>query len=65
VLFRSGDDQAAAFAGSARGDLRGVARAGGFGKIGVDATSGKNMARCIERAFAAVAASPSIGIVNQ
>ena len=61
----AGDDEAAAFVGSARGDLSGVARASGFREIGVDPASGKNMASRIERATAALAPAPGVGIVNQ
>ena len=65
AVAAAGDDEAAAFVGGALGDFRGVARAGGFGEIGVDPASGKNMASRIERATAALAAATSVGIVNQ
>ncbi len=65
AVATASNDEAAAFVGGALGDLSGVARAGGFGEIGVDAAGGKNMASGIKGAFAAVAAAPSVGIVNQ
>src|SRR6266403_1722561 len=65
AVATASNDEAAAFVGGALGDLSGVARAGGFGEIGVDAAGGKNMASGIKGAFAAVAAATSVGIVNQ
>src|SRR5258708_21668874 len=60
----AGDDQAAAFGGGAPGDLGGLARAGGFRKLGFDAAGGKNVAGGIERAAGAFGSSPGVGIVN-
>jgi hypothetical protein len=65
AVAAAGDDQAAAFGGSALCNFRGVARAGGLRKFGFDATSGKNMASRIKRAAAAVASAAGVGIVNQ
>src|SRR5712692_2807816 len=50
---------------AALGDFGGMARAGGFRKIGLDAASGKNMPGRIEHAAAAAAAVAGVGVVNQ
>src|SRR5258708_92334 len=65
AVATAGDDKAAAFVSGAGCDFGGMARAGGFGKFGFDAASGKNVARRIERATAAFTAVASVGIVNQ
>jgi hypothetical protein len=64
AVAAASDDEAAAFACGARGDFSGVAWAGGFGDIGMDASGGKNVASCVERAPAAIAAATGVGIVN-
>src|SRR5467141_1502448 len=61
AIAAAGDDQAAAFGGGALGDFRGVARAGGFRKVGFDAAGGKNVTSRIERALAAFASAPGVG----
>jgi len=65
AVAAAGDDEAAAFVGGAGSDFRGMARAGGFGEIRMDASSGKNVASGIERATAALAASAGVRVVNQ
>jgi hypothetical protein len=55
----------AAFSAGAMGDFDGVAGAGGFGEVGVDATVGEDTARFIERALAATPAVAGVGVVDQ
>src|ERR1700687_1421744 len=43
AVATAGDHEGAAFGGGAQRDFSGMARAGGFRKIGFDADSGKNM----------------------
>src|SRR5260370_34931798 len=59
------NNQTAAFAGSAGGDIGGMARAGGVRGVGVGAAGRKNVPGLIQHAAAAMAAVAGIGIVNQ
>ena len=59
------DDEAAIFGSGARGDFRGVARAGGFGEVGVNAAGGEDMARLVEQTATAMTAIAGVGVVNQ
>src|SRR5258706_16175447 len=61
----AGVHETAAFEGRAQRDLGGVTWASGFGKIGMDAASGKNMAGCIEGATAALSAAGRVGVLNE
>jgi hypothetical protein len=63
AVAAAGDDQAAAFVGGSGCDFGGVARAGRFREIGMDAAGGKNMAGGIKRAASAIAAAPGVGVV--
>jgi hypothetical protein len=65
AVAAAGDDQAAIFGGGARGNLGGVAGAGGFGEVRVNAARGENVARFVEQAAASVAAVAGIGIVDE
>src|SRR5262249_43431959 len=58
------DELAAVFAGAHR-DVRGVARAGGFGQVGLDASLGENSAGFVEFLAAIVATAAGVGVVNQ
>src|SRR5947207_988358 len=65
AVATAGDDEAAAFGGSAPRDFRGVARARSFREFGLDAAGGENVARGIERAAPPLAAVAGVGVVNQ
>jgi len=65
AVAAAGDDEAAVFFCGARCDFRGVARAGGFGEVGVDAARSKNVARLIEHAAPAATAVAGVGVVDQ
>ena len=65
AVAAAGDDELAAFIGGLRSNFRGVAGAGGFGEIGLDAAGGKNMTSGVERAASSVAAVAGVGVVNQ
>src|SRR5579859_2608295 len=65
AIAAAGDDEAAFFGGGAGGDFGGVAGAGGFGEVGVNAARGENVARLVEQAATAVAAAASVGIVDE
>src|SRR5258706_6747732 len=54
AVTAAGDHEAAAFEGRAQRDFGGVTWASGFGKIRMDAASGKNMAGCREGGTAAM-----------
>ena len=61
AVATAGDDKAAIFGGGAGGDFGGVARAGGFGEVGVNAARGEGVARFVEQAATAVAAGIAAG----
>src|SRR6266700_2872899 len=61
----AGNNETAAFAGSAGSDIGGMAGAGGFREFGIDAAGRENVAGLIQHAAAAMAAVAGIGIVNQ
>ncbi len=65
AITAAGNDEAAALGGGTLGNFRGMAWASGFLKFGFDAAGGKNVARGIESAAAALATVAGIGIVNQ
>ena len=65
AIAAAGDDQAAIFGSGARGDFDGVARAGGFGEVGVDAAVGENVASLVEEAAASMAAVAGVGVVDE
>jgi len=65
AVATASDDEAAIFGSGARGDFRGVARAGGFGEVGVNAAGGEDMARLVEQTATAMTAIAGVGVVNQ
>ena len=65
AVAAASDDEPAIFGGGAGGDFRGVAGAGGFGEVGVNAAGGEDVAGFVNQATTAVAAISSVGVVDQ